>query len=51
LRFPRDSAAAAKRNAEFHSQQKRANHRKVRQAPHPAIIKLAGDAADRAGNP
>jgi hypothetical protein len=30
--------------------QKRVNHRKVQQAPHPAIIRLARDAADRAGN-
>jgi aryl-alcohol dehydrogenase-like predicted oxidoreductase len=38
----------SKRNAEFRSQQKRVNHRKVQQAPHPAIIRLATNVADRA---
>jgi hypothetical protein len=44
----------SKRNAEFRSQQKRVNHRKVQQAPHPAIIRLATNVAGRAaiaGNP
>jgi hypothetical protein len=38
----------SQRNAEFRSQQKRVNRRKVQQAPHPAIIKLAVNVADRA---
>jgi hypothetical protein len=38
----------SKRKLEFHSQQKRVNHRKVQQAPHPAIIRLATNVADRA---
>jgi aryl-alcohol dehydrogenase-like predicted oxidoreductase len=38
----------SKRNAEFRSQQKRVNHRKVQQAPHPAIIRLGTNVADRA---
>src|SRR4029453_16112165 len=43
-------AAVSNRKLEFHSQQKRVNHRKVQQAPHAAITRLARDAADRAGN-
>jgi hypothetical protein len=35
-------------NAESHSQQKRLNRRKVQQASHPAVIRLAVNVADRA---
>jgi hypothetical protein len=41
-------AAVSKRNAESRYQQKRVNHRKVQQAPRPAITRLAMNVADRA---